>query len=72
MVRNYAVLDYTMKSLVEQLMKKYGSSCDSSLELVLNSQLYARLLEDDHLLEEGDIYLFNQLDKELSDLRVLS
>lgn len=66
MAVNYTVLDYTVKSLVEQLMKKYNSSCDSSLEMVLNSQLYARLLQDAHLLEEGDIYLFNQLDKELA------
>lgn len=67
MAKNYAVLDYTVKALVELLMKKYDSSCDSSLEMVLNSRLYARLLKDEHLLEEGDIYLFNQLDKELSE-----
>lgn len=67
MAKNYAVLDYTVNALVEQLMKKYDSSCDSSLEMVLNSRLYARLLEDDHLLEEGDIYLFNQLEKELNE-----
>ncbi len=65
MAINYEVLDYTVKALVEKLMLKYGSSYDSSLELVLNSRLYARLLEDSHLLEEGDIYLFNLLDKEI-------
>lgn len=65
MAVNYEVLDYTVKTLVEKLMQKYGSSYDSSLELVLNSSLYVRLLEDEHLLEEGDIYLFNLLDKEI-------
>lgn len=65
MAINYAVLDYTVKALVEKLMQKYGSSYDSSLEMVLNSRLYASLLEDSHLLEEGDIYLFNLLDKEV-------
>lgn len=65
MAVNYEVLDYTVKALVEKLMQKYGSSYDSSLELVLNSRLYARLLEDSHLLEEGDIFLFNLLDKEV-------
>jgi len=65
MAINYELLDYTVKALVEKLMLKYGSSYDSSLELVLNSRLYARLLEDSHLLEEGDIYLFNLLDKEV-------
>ena len=62
---NYDLLDYTVKVLVEKLMQKYGSSYDSSLELVLNSHLYARLLEDSHLLEEGDINLLNLLDKEM-------
>lgn len=62
---NYDILDYTVKALVEKLMQKYGSSYDSSLELILNSCLYARLLENSHLLEEGDIYLFNLLDKEI-------
>lgn len=70
MAVNYAILDYTLKALVEQLMMKYDSSCDSSLEMVLNSRLYARLLENEHLLEEGDIYLFNQLEKELDEVAV--
>lgn len=65
MAINYEILDYTVKALVEKLMQEYGSSYDSSLELLLNSRLYSRLLENSHLLEEGDIYLFNLLDKEL-------
>jgi hypothetical protein len=65
MAVNYAILDYTVKALVEQLMQKYHSSFDSSLEMVLNSHLYTRLLEDSRLLEEGDIYLFDLLVKEL-------
>ena len=68
MALNYEILDYTVKTLVEKLMSKYGSSYDSSLELVLNSKVYANLLEDSHLLEEGDIYLFNLLDKEVSNI----
>lgn len=65
MAVNYEVLDYTVKALVEKLMQKFGCSYDSSLELILNSSLYARLLEEPHLLEEGDIYLFNLLEKEI-------
>lgn len=61
----YSVLDYTVKVLVESLMKKYDCSYDSALEMVLNSQLYAQLLANPHLQEEGDIYLFNLLDKEV-------
>lgn len=66
MAVNYKLIDYTVKVLVEKLMAKYQSNYDSALELVLNSKLYARLLTDTFLLEEGDIYLFNLLDKELS------
>lgn len=69
MAVNYTILDYTVKVLVEQLMQKYQSSFDSSLELVLNSRLYARLLEDSHLLEEGDIFLFGLLNKELEEAK---
>lgn len=69
MAVNYTILDYTVKALVEQLMQKYQSSFDSSLELVLNSRLYARLLEDSHLLEEGDIFLFSLLNKELEEAK---
>ena len=65
MSMNYEVLDYTLKALVEKLMQKYRCSYDSALELGLNSRLYARLLKDTRLLEEGDIYLFNILDKEV-------
>lgn len=68
MAVDYEVLDYTIKSLVEMLMKKYSSSYDSSLEFVLNSRLYANLLNKPDLLEEGDIYLFSLLDKEYTDL----
>lgn len=67
MAVNFKLIDYTVKVLVEKLMAKYQSNYDSALELVLNSKLYARLLTDTFLLEEGDIYLFNLLDKELSD-----
>ena len=69
MAVNYTILDYTVKALVEQLMQKYQSSFDSSLELVLNSRLYAHLLEDSHLLEEGDIFLFSLLNKELEEAK---
>ena len=65
MATNYTILDYTVKALVEKLMQKYDCSFDSALETVFNSELYTRMLEDDHLLEEGDIFLANQLYKEL-------
>lgn len=46
-------------------MKKYGSDYESSLQTVLNSQMYKRLLADSEFLDEGDIYLFDVLCKEL-------
>lgn len=62
---NYSVLEYTVNSLVEQLMIRYNSSFDSSLNVVLCSDLYKRLQNNASFLEEGDIYLFSKLEEEL-------
>lgn len=65
MAINYSVLNYTINALVEMIMKKYGSDYESSLQTVLNSEMYKRLLIDPEFLDEGDIYLFDVLCKEL-------
>jgi len=63
---NYKLLNYSINVLVEKIMKKYGGSYDSSLNIVLNSDFYKELIKKDFLLEEGDLYLFELLDKEIS------
>lgn len=60
------LLDYLIKTLVEHLMVKYGSTYDSALDVVLSSNTYNRLLNDGYLKEEGSLYICEQLDKELS------
>lgn len=65
MAINYSVLNYTINALVEMVMKKYDSDYESSLQTVLNSEMYKRLLIDPEFLDEGDIYLFEVLCKEL-------
>ena len=50
-------------------MKKYGSDYESSLQIVLNSEMYKRLLVDAEFLDEGDIYLFDVLCKELDNAK---
>ena len=72
MATNYDVLNYTVNVLVDKLMSKYDTSYDSAIDVVLNSDLYVRLLSDEHFLEEGDIYLFNVLEDELKAKGVIS
>ena len=67
MAINYSVLNYTINALVEKTMKKYGSDYESSLQTILNSKMYKRLLVDADFLDEGDIYLFDVLCKELDE-----
>lgn len=62
---NYSVLEYTVNSLIEQLMVKYKSSYDSALNVILCSDLYKALQNNSALLEEGDLYLFSKLEEEL-------
>lgn len=69
MAINYSVLNYTINALVEKIMKKYGSDYESSLQIVLNSEMYKRLLVDAEFLDEGDIYLFDVLCKELDNAK---
>lgn len=68
MAVNYQVIDYSINAMIEHLMNKYNCSYESAISYVLNSALYKRLLQDSTLREEGDIYLFNLLDKEVNSV----
>lgn len=65
MAINYSVLNYTVNVLVEKTIKKYDCDYQSALQAVLNSKMYERLITDADFLDEGDIFLFNILSKEL-------
>ena len=65
MAINYSVLNYTVNVLVEKTMKKYDCDYQSALQAVLNSKMYERLITDADFLDEGDIFLFHILSKEL-------
>ena len=65
MAINYSVLNYTVNVLVEKTMKKYDCDYQSALQAVLNSKMYERLITDADFLDEGVIFLFNILSKEL-------
>lgn len=66
MAVKYNILEYTVNVLVEKLMNTRKCSYDTALETVMRSAVYARLLTDEHFLEEGDIFLFKALEKELA------
>lgn len=65
MAINYSVLNYTVNVLVEKTIKKYDCDYQSALQAVLNSKMYERLITDADFLDDGDIFLFNILSKEL-------
>ena len=65
MAINYSVLNYTVNVLVEKTMKRYDCDYQSAVQAVLNSKMYERLITDADFLDEGDIFLFNILSKEL-------
>ena len=65
MAVDYNVLEYTINALVENMMSKYGTNYESSISVVLASDLYKKLTQDRSFLENGDIYLFSLLEAEL-------
>lgn len=71
MAVDYNVLEYTINALVENMMSKYGTNYESSISVVLASDLYKKLTQDRALLENGDIYLFSLLEAELRTKGIL-
>lgn len=67
MAVNYFLLEYHVNSMVKELMEQKGVSYESAMQKVLNSQTYAKLQEEEWLLEEGPLYVYGLLDKELSE-----
>lgn len=71
MAVDYNVLEYTINALVENMMSKYGTNYESSISVVLASDLYKKLIQDRSFLENGDIYLFSLLEAELRTKGIL-
>ena len=72
MAVKYELLDYALKALVEMLMSEYNAAYDWAMQTVLSSETYKQLLSDETLLNEGDLFLFEMLQKELKEQGVLS
>ncbi len=66
MTEKYQTIDYLLKSMTELLMKTYEVSFDWALETFLKSETYKRLLNDEELRNEGDLFIFELLQKELT------
>lgn len=67
MAVNYFLLEYHVNSMIKELMEQKGVSYESAMQKVLNSQTYAKLQEEDWLLEEGPLYVYGLLEKELNE-----
>lgn len=65
MSKKWELIDYAINSLIELLMKKYSASYDWAFQTVMKSETYKKLLNDNDFLNEGDLFIFETLDKEL-------
>lgn len=68
MAVNYFLLEYHVNSMVKELMERKGVNYESAMQMVLNSHTYAKLQEEEWLLEEGPLYVYGLLDRELDGL----
>lgn len=66
MKKKWKLIDYAINSLIELLMKKYSASYEWAFQTVMRSETYKKLLNDDDFLNEGDLFIFDTLDKELT------
>lgn len=65
MTTKYILIQNTVNSLVEMLIKKYQASYDWAMSAVLSSETYRNLLKSSVFLEQGDLFLFESLVNEL-------
>lgn len=65
MTTKYILIQNTVNSLVEMLMKKYQASYDWAISAVLGSETYRNLLKSSVFLEQGDLFVFESLVNEL-------
>lgn len=66
MANKYKLIDYFLTTLTEMLMKKHNIPFDQALSMVVASKTYSSLVNDGTLLDEGDLYVFEKLEKEIS------
>lgn len=66
MTSNYTLLNYHLNSMVELLIKKFGSQYDEALPIVMSTQTYKMLVDKPFLLEEGKLFVQELLDREIS------
>lgn len=71
MTEKYNLIDYQLKSMTELLMDTYEVSYEWAIETVLKSSTYKQLIKDETFRNEGDLFIFEQLQKELAEANVL-
>lgn len=71
MTEKYNLIDYLLKSMTELLIDTYGVKYEWAIETVLKSSTYKQLLEDIKFRNEGDLFIFEQLKKELQEANIL-
>lgn len=59
------LINYFVVTLTQMLMETHKVSFDWALSTILASQTYSDLVNNDSLINEGDLFVFEQLEKEL-------
>lgn len=71
MTEKYDLIDYLLKSMTELPIDTYGVKHEWAIETVLKSSTYKLLLEDIKFRNEGNLFIFEQLQKELQEAKIL-
>lgn len=65
MAVSYTLLNYEVNILTEMLMRNHSVSYAWALQTITQSDTYKSLIEHPWLQEEGDLYIYEMLEKEL-------
>lgn len=71
MTVNYPLLHYQVNALTENLMHSHNVSYLWALQTVTQSDTYKSLIEKPWLQEEGDLFIYEMLEKELTNKNTL-
>jgi len=67
MATSYIIIDYMLNEMVADLMNSRHIEYQQALEMVLATETYKKLLEDEDLQQEGPLYIIELMNKELAN-----
>ena len=65
-----SLMDHYIKKMTMLLANEFNLSIDNAMRFVLSSNSFKELHEKEFLLEEGDLFLFERLNKEFDSCKL--